>query len=337
MKRHYEEIDILYAIGIVLVLIGHSHSSDWSRFSGTVLETLIHVIYTFHMPLFFVIAGFLFYHSDAIERKGFQNWFLDKSLRLLIPYLVLSYGALFPKFYVEHGGFSAFTAMDLLNPVLIPRRGVWGHLWFLPVLWMSYLLFGLWKTKRSEKNQRAMLLGAVIAAMLFYFLPIRTDVLALKDLRGSLVFFALGMSLQAEYENVVKKLTRRGGTARLSLLLAFCALALGVWLTPHAYTSKLVGLCTAVLMIAACWVLAVLGKSNAVARWLSGHNFTIYLYSWLFQSVMMALCDRLDLHWALCFCLMFSVGILGPAALLVLYGRAKPLHCRFFDLILGLR
>ena len=231
MKRHFEEIDTLYALGIVLVLIGHSHSSDWSRFTGTVLESAIRVIYTFHMPLFFVIAGFLFYHSDAIERKGFRHWFLDKSLRLLTPYLVLSYGALFPKFYVEHGGFGAFTVMDLLNTLLIPRRGVWGHLWFLPVLWMCYLLFGLWRRKRNADNQRLMLLGALSVSLLFYFLPLRTELLALSDLRESMVFFAAGMGLQAGYARLAILLPEKDKSVRLLYVLpALCALALGVWL-----------------------------------------------------------------------------------------------------------
>lgn len=37
-KRHWKEIDALYAIGIILVIIGHSHSSDWSKFVGMPLD-----------------------------------------------------------------------------------------------------------------------------------------------------------------------------------------------------------------------------------------------------------------------------------------------------------
>ena len=48
-----KEIDVLYFLGIFLVLIGHSHSSDWSQFEKTILERIINFIYMFHMPLFF--------------------------------------------------------------------------------------------------------------------------------------------------------------------------------------------------------------------------------------------------------------------------------------------
>lgn len=47
--RRWSEIDNLYALGTVLVVFGHSHSSDWSSFSGTIFEAAISFIYTFHI------------------------------------------------------------------------------------------------------------------------------------------------------------------------------------------------------------------------------------------------------------------------------------------------
>ena len=65
-KKHYTEIDHLYTIGVVLVILGHSHSSDWDTFSGTILETALEFLYTFHMPLFFgTIRG-----SDVSEKAS---------------------------------------------------------------------------------------------------------------------------------------------------------------------------------------------------------------------------------------------------------------------------
>ena len=52
-SKRWKEIDALYTMGIILVLIGHSHSSDWSAIQGTAWEKGIYFIYTFHMPLFY--------------------------------------------------------------------------------------------------------------------------------------------------------------------------------------------------------------------------------------------------------------------------------------------
>lgn len=38
--KRYPWIDVLYTIGIVLVILGHSHPSDWTVFNGTIFEKL---------------------------------------------------------------------------------------------------------------------------------------------------------------------------------------------------------------------------------------------------------------------------------------------------------
>ena len=111
-------IDGLYAIGCILVLIGHSHSSDWSTFNGTVLQQVILFIYTFHMPLFFFVAGFLFQNSDSLQRRGYGRWIADKSLKLLIPYFVLSYLGLVPKYLIENGSLASLGLRVFLDVLL---------------------------------------------------------------------------------------------------------------------------------------------------------------------------------------------------------------------------
>lgn len=72
-QKRYYEVDILYAIGTFLVVLGHSHSSNWEKFQGTILVKIIDVIYAFHMPLFFFIAGFLFWNSNKLFKIGYKN------------------------------------------------------------------------------------------------------------------------------------------------------------------------------------------------------------------------------------------------------------------------
>ena len=62
-KLRLREIDMLYALGTLLVILGHSHPNDWSTFPGKWIE----FIYTFHMPLFFAISGFLMNRERVLE------------------------------------------------------------------------------------------------------------------------------------------------------------------------------------------------------------------------------------------------------------------------------
>ncbi|HFC54058.1 MAG TPA: hypothetical protein ENJ43_06455, partial [Gammaproteobacteria bacterium] len=50
---------IAKGIGIVLVVIGHFHLPD----SPEAWHDIRRIIYLFHMPLFFILSGFLYIHA----------------------------------------------------------------------------------------------------------------------------------------------------------------------------------------------------------------------------------------------------------------------------------
>ena len=66
MAARNEIIDIAKAIGIILMVIGHTRCPEYLR----------HLIYLFHMPLFFILSGyFLQKKSDVGEyaKKQFMK------------------------------------------------------------------------------------------------------------------------------------------------------------------------------------------------------------------------------------------------------------------------
>ena len=68
-------IDIAKGIGIILVVIGHTIGS----------QRVNDIIYTFHMPLFFILSGYLL--KDIYSIQDFKRNLINKSKRLLIPLL----------------------------------------------------------------------------------------------------------------------------------------------------------------------------------------------------------------------------------------------------------
>ena len=77
-RKREEWIDMLRGFGVLLVIIGHSRCPD-------VLEKLI---YGFHMPLFFVLSGFLF-HETKCRQEDLQHYVRRKWKAYIIPYFVL--------------------------------------------------------------------------------------------------------------------------------------------------------------------------------------------------------------------------------------------------------
>ncbi|WP_144646788.1 acyltransferase family protein [Priestia megaterium] len=74
MQQYNKWIDRLKGIGIITVVLGHTGN-----------EFTHHYFFWFHMPLFFIISGYLF--APTLEFKKLLNWSFKKVNRLMIPYI----------------------------------------------------------------------------------------------------------------------------------------------------------------------------------------------------------------------------------------------------------
>lgn len=130
-------IDMARGIGIILVFLGHSTGNP-----------LIWLIYGFHMPLFFILSGYL-YRTEKI------TVFIKKlCLRYFVPYLCFCFAnSLLRVPYMMVGN---YTFSGIKHGLFIywagSLKGIWRQmpncmpLWFLPALAVSLLLFRLINT-----------------------------------------------------------------------------------------------------------------------------------------------------------------------------------------------
>ena len=119
MKR-FDYIDIMRALGIILVIIGHINYAN--------INSNIKVwVYAFHMPLFFVITGM----TLKLGKKFNKDSVIKKIKRIYVPYLLWSliYFSLTPRniIYTLYGSHQALKTGN-------------SSLWFLPCLFLSCLI-----------------------------------------------------------------------------------------------------------------------------------------------------------------------------------------------------
>lgn len=81
-KKRIEWIDIAKAYGIIAVVIGHALASG----------TTTHIIYWWHMPLFFIVAGFFLKPIDAKKLSAWQKFFNKRLYRDLLIYFMAGIG-----------------------------------------------------------------------------------------------------------------------------------------------------------------------------------------------------------------------------------------------------
>ncbi len=331
-----KDINVLYSIGAILAVFGHSHPNNWSSFAGTVFYHTIVFIYTFHMPLFFVIAGILLYNSKSIRIKSFSQFIKEKAFKLLTPYVVLSAIFLIPKGYVEHGSLGFLSFEFIVKSFLIPRQNIWGHFWFLPTLFICYFVLGGCKKLVARFDKKFfwwIVLPLCAISIGFWVSPIKTNWFALKDVTENAFYMVLGMALALCEKRLVLKPNK--------CLMTICSIvlaAVSVMLYIFKYSRE------GKMIISICMVLALLLFAKLIGSFLqkqfdfiSKNVFVIYICSWIFQSLMMILLEKLHCKLAVMAPMLFVIGIAAPIVIASLYKKTKKLNCKFFDLCLGVR
>lgn len=86
-KQRIVELDFFKGIAILLVVCGHFVQINWKDALDT--HPVYTWIYSFHMPLFFFISGFLIHYTFG--NRGLLVGLKKKSLSLLVPYFIWCY------------------------------------------------------------------------------------------------------------------------------------------------------------------------------------------------------------------------------------------------------
>lgn len=127
----FEWVDVARGIGILLVTYGHALRAQMSsnnvdpRWNAPVQDA---VIYAFHMPLFFFLAGLFVQRAVA---RGAKSFFATKVETLIYPYVLWSLVS------IGLGTLANGAANRSMN------IGMAGHIWYEPVYqyWFLYVLF----------------------------------------------------------------------------------------------------------------------------------------------------------------------------------------------------
>ncbi|MBI0397204.1 acyltransferase family protein [Cyclobacterium marinum] len=156
MEKRLKNIDFFKGFLIILVIIGHIPRGPLNQ-DETIWRS---IIYSFHMPLFIGISGFLF-NSKNVEKIDFKELFQKFQLRVVIPWMlaVIIY-FLFHEIYINDN-FSIFPG--IIKSFIIP----YYHLWFVPAF-LSWVFLTWGMKKVGIKDKHILLLGFLIS-MIFQF------------------------------------------------------------------------------------------------------------------------------------------------------------------------
>ena len=266
-------IEILQVFGIVCVLLGHAlriyHENGWYFHKAQMFlpfDIVDKFIFSFHMPLFVFLSGYLFYlNKDKIESAWY--YILKRVKRLLVPFYFAGFLYVLPMVCFinpldKSVGFyySSFLTLDY----------TW-HLWFLFSLFVITLFFVLYYFKFNKLN-KYVLLAFLIGINLF---AVTGPSSCLARIPKFAIFFYLGCLFVEHRDFIENQLAK----FLWLILLLFVGAEVGLY---QFYNNSLVALVCAVLGIVIFYLVALkladkMKAGNKVISFLSMNLLTLYI------------------------------------------------------------
>ncbi len=185
-------IDIIRAIGIILVVLGHSIEN---------VNEVKSFIYSFHMPLFFVIFGMLM----TSKEKNILKYTIKKFCQLIIPYII---------FALIYAGFSKNTIPYILygTRLSLVKADSLSSLWFLVAYFISAVISQIIInfTKKFKHNiiviNIIMSITSLIGYMLSKYIHLKYNIpLELDVALFMMLYIMIGFNIKNMIEKLVNK------------------------------------------------------------------------------------------------------------------------------------
>lgn len=169
MKRN-KVLDIIRAFGIILVVLGHCTSN----------LLLKRFIYIFHLPLFFLLSGYLYNEKSSKEPWSFVGNKMKKFAKLYILYG--SFLVIFHNVFLAMGVFDSnqigyninTTIVGIFNSFLFQSNELFSAaMWFIPVLLVSMIIYNFityytMNCKNNKEIKRTILVFLITLLGLYF-------------------------------------------------------------------------------------------------------------------------------------------------------------------------
>lgn len=184
----YEWVDTMRLLGMFAVYLGHLMDSGGKLFP---------FVYSYHVPLFFLVSGFF---ASSSFKISFTENLKKKFITIMIPYFGFSLLNMAMYLLIDNGGYRRFT--EMLKQMLFGVRGdtFAFALWFLPCLFVMMIVFDLlYRVFKRFPAHMLMILGLsfVLHFVMANAVPvverfIATWFFSIDSALYYLVFYALG-------------------------------------------------------------------------------------------------------------------------------------------------
>ena len=313
MKKNnrFIEYDILRVILVMLVLIGHcTFYTIQTKYGGInyinevdfpnsqrILSLLTKFIYSFHMPLFFMLSGALF--ANAISKGKYNNIFAltkDKFKRLILPFIIITVVYAIPLKYISEYYINSqnFLKDTFIGQVLIEGN---THLWFLPTLFCIFFITYIIEKKKIDNKK------VIAVFIVLNLIQNKIPINIIQYIFKNLIYFYIGYNFQFNRLKFVEYISKHKTIIVPVVVLMISFFLLDIKIEKCNFILRLlncvVSICLAILGSLMIYILSYIISNykivnNKIIKRINEYSFGIYLYSDTLNYVILFLISKIS-------------------------------------------
>lgn len=188
MSKHLNWVDYAKGLGIILVVYGHISEGVFNAgmtMNRSLYTTIDTIIYSFHMPLFFLLSGLFF--TSSLTKRGFKNSIINKFDTIFYPYIIWSIlqGIIEATLSKYTNGHVTYT--EVFSLLWAPR----AQFWFLYVLFFTFIIASIVFIK--NRNTKLMISMVCFFSLIYIFQSHLPSIHVFTLCYVHIVFFFIGI------------------------------------------------------------------------------------------------------------------------------------------------
>lgn len=185
MIKRNRELDLLKGIGIFLMVFDHV---GWGEAVHTYIQS-------FHMPLFFIVSGYLW------KKRSWKDVSKARFKSLLIPYFVFATIFTIVRYFLPDSDFLSMVKAVLIYPTDISNIPIAPALWFLPCMYLSSVIYAVLDNYFGNRKWIIVCL-ITVAGMAYSTLSDAMLPFCLEPVAVALLFMLLGEGINIRKEQI---------------------------------------------------------------------------------------------------------------------------------------
>lgn len=312
MQERLKNISVTQSITMLLVVMGHSFPLDRNLPDTPGFLNYIYYLFSpLRMPYFFLLSGFLFYYTYQKRNIEYITFIKKKINRLIIPYIVVSTLAFFPKAYMSSLSDRqiSFSFKYYCEGIVYPHNNPILVFWFLPTLFLMFLAAPIIK---SILNKNLVYLNIVFLLFLIvveYIFPRNILILNISGTIQYLKYFYLGC-LFCKYSLYINKYLFSKGIYSILYFILLFPYPLLLEMSPyHIYYFA--------FSIIGIFFMYSMGNNKTIqqSKWLNyyaKYTYQVYLLHWFFGVAVRVFFQYGFINYYYSYLFMFIGGVILP-------------------------